>query len=98
MWSRNATTECQGFGRHASLNTVRSMAQYAPLYTTSMTLSFLPCRVSEFFDRADKAMQAYTGALGELRENMQESTFASWTLEQLQVRRPLAVLVSRALH
>eukprot|EP00904_Undaria_pinnatifida_P010629 jgi/Undpi1/6697/HiC_scaffold_20.g09176.m1 len=29
-------------------------------------------------------MQAYTGALGELREGMQESTFASWTREQLQ--------------
>lgn len=30
-------------------------------------------------------MQAYRGALGELREDMQVSPFASWTLEQLQV-------------
>ena len=37
------------------------------------------------FDRADNAMQAYRGALGELREDMQVSPFASWTLEQLQV-------------
>eukprot|EP00903_Cladosiphon_okamuranus_P006559 g6407.t1 len=29
-------------------------------------------------------MQAYRGALGELREDMQVSPFASWTLEQLQ--------------
>lgn len=43
-------------------------------------------------------MQAYTGVLGELRDEMQESTFASWTLEQLQVRRSPVVLESRAPH
>lgn len=37
------------------------------------------------FHRADNAMQAYRGALGELREDMQVSPFASWTLEHLQV-------------
>lgn len=36
-------------------------------------------------NRADMAMHAYTGALGELREEMQVSHFEAWTLEQLQV-------------
>ncbi|CAN0060321.1 unnamed protein product, partial [Scytosiphon promiscuus] len=34
--------------------------------------------------RADNAMQAYRGALGELREDTQASLFAAWTLEQLK--------------
>lgn len=37
------------------------------------------------FHRASIAMQAYAGALGELREEMQESPFGSWNAEQIQV-------------
>lgn len=37
------------------------------------------------FLRADQAMRVYTGALGELRDELQPSYFESWTPEQIKV-------------
>lgn len=41
-------------------------------------------------------MQAYKGALGELREDMQASPFTAWTLEQLKVRSFYPLQASQA--
>lgn len=68
------------------------------LYRDSSLLVDIACLGESLFNvpetnvlhRADHAMQAYRGALGELREDMQVSPFASWTQEQLQV--PLSLL------
>lgn len=102
--ARYVVTECNqrarnvrkaGLLKHGALNISRSM----PSCKQCQCLCPLwPAGYPIFFYRADKAMQAYTGALGELRDEMQESTFASWTLEQLQVRSPAAVLDYRAFH
>lgn len=42
--------------------------------------------LTDILFRADNAMQAYRGALDEMREDKQASPFAAWTIEQLQVR------------
>lgn len=39
-------------------------------------------------------MQAYRGALGELREDKETSPFAAWTLEQLKVLPSVSALWS----
>lgn len=60
--------------------------------------SWMLSNVRHGCNRADNAMQAYRGALGELREDMQASPFAAWTLEQLQVRRSPLQYLSQTLN